>query len=506
MERYGIQPGDRVLSVANNRPDMMTLLLACLKTGAIFAPLASDLIPEHTLGLIENLEPSLIVAEADNAKLSAALAKKQQRDESADGCNCPVVLHLEDYRRGSTKTGLVEIESCGLSDEPVDILSKPDECAIIFSTSGSTGIPKGVMHSHASLDVLGNIITLSQMMGDPFWSQYSPGDKQLLWVPFRGVAGVMFAMSAATAGMVSVMVDAPASGPQDWAPLLEKHDIDHMLLFGSAMHELQQQMPERQFESVKSIVYGGSCLAPSLVQKSMRQFPNAQFQQGYGMTEILGISSLEPSRHVPASDDTSANDEALSSMASAGKPMAIAEVFIEDANREGSYAPPPPEAKGVGQICVKNPAMMMMGYWRNPEATAKTIIGEHVRTGDIGYFDEQGQLHVVDRMKHIIPTHRGFNVAPRDIEEVLYQHPSVAQAAVAGVPHPSGAGEMVAAWVSLKPGAAREGVSESMLVRHCKEAGLPDFQMPERITISDTPLPTQGNKLSRAKLRESVGA
>merc|ERR1719436_663757 len=119
----------------------------------------------------------------------------------------------------------------------------------------------------------------------------------------------------------------------------------------------------------------------------------------------------------------------------------------------------------------------MMGYYKNLEKTVDAMPdGKFVRTGDIGRFDEDGFLYVLGRVKDLIPTHRGFNVAPRDIEEVLYQHEQVGQAAVIGIPHPNGTGEMVVAWVTPKEGA--QGLTVEALKEHCKAADMPAWQFP----------------------------
>jgi len=192
-----------------------------------------------------------------------------------------------------------------------------------------------------------------------------------------------------------------------------------------------------------------------------------------------------------------ATAEDLHIMSSAGYPMC--DMFIEDMDRPGSGCPPPPEKKGVGQICAHCP-FMMSGYYKNPEKTKEARPdGKYMRTGDVGKIDENGRLFILGRVKDIIPTFRGFNVAPRDIEEVLYSHPAVAEAQVVGVTHSCGAGDMVVAWAHPKEGTS---ITADDMRAHCKDAGLPFFQMPEVFNVSSEPLPTNGSKLNKKALQD----
>jgi len=275
--------------------------------------------------------------------------------------------------------------------------------------------------------------------------------------------------------------------------LLEKHGVTSMLLFGAAMNQMLQELPGQKFPSLRKISYGGSCFPPTLVQQSMEQFCNAQFKQCYGMTEGFPIAMLPPSFHKRASEST---PEDLVKLSSAGQ--LAGDVFIEDMDRPGSGMPPAPEKKGVGQICVHS-VLQMSGYYKDPEKTKEAMPdGKYMRTGDVGKIGEDGLLYILGRVKDIIPTYRGFNVAPRDLEEILYTHPSVGQAQVVGMLHPCGAGDMVVAWASAKAGAS---VSPEELRSHCESAGLPSWQMPEVFNVSCESLPTNGSKLNKKALQ-----
>lgn len=469
--RQCILAGDLVVTVSENRPELVTLVLACLKVGATFVPLATDLRPSHYQVILEMYEPKLIIC--DQPQLVPFLR--------ADGRE-HLSLLLAPYRCGSN--ALKDMESSGC-DAPLETPPLSDVPAIIFSTSGSTGVPKGVVYSD---------IVMSKLC-EPRFLRNEPGDKNLLWVSMRGVGATVLMLSTLLEGVQQVMVDTYPSGPKQWAPLIDKHSITTNLLFGAAMNQFLQEMPDRQFPSLKGVMYGGSCFPVSLVQQSMEQFPNADFWQGYGMTEVLPISGLEPSDHKRRGEG-SAQD--LARMASAGRPSRGVEVFIEDMARPGSGAPPA-GGDGVGQICARSP-VIMKEYYKNPAKTAEAMPdGLFMRTGDLGKMDEDGFIHIMGRMKEIIPAFRGFNVAPRDIEEVLYTHPCVGEAAVVGILHPLGAGDLVVAWVTPK---SEMHVSADELRQHLDESGMPEWQTPELINVSCNPLPTMGSKIGRAELQE----
>eukprot|EP00933_Yihiella_yeosuensis_P000693 TRINITY_DN1010_c0_g1_i1.p1 TRINITY_DN1010_c0_g1~~TRINITY_DN1010_c0_g1_i1.p1 ORF type:complete len:401 (-),score=89.69 TRINITY_DN1010_c0_g1_i1:320-1438(-) len=262
------------------------------------------------------------------------------------------------------------------------------------------------------------------------------------------------------------------------------------------MDRMQRELFKQKFPSVKSVIYGGSCFSPSLVQASMEQFPNAEFVQGYGMTETKWISFLQSEFHKRKGHATT---EDLLRMSSVGRPVSSREdVFIEDLQQPFS-GNPPADGSGIGQICFK-PKVGMLGYFKNQEKTAEVWDGIAMRTGDVGKIDDEGFVYVLGRVKDIIPSSRGFNITPRDIEEVLYQHPAVGEAAVVGVYHPSGAGEAVVAFVSLKAGSELE-VSAEELSQHCVES-MPAWQMPDAIHVVREPLPKK-DKMDRKAMQGS---
>eukprot|EP00929_Paragymnodinium_shiwhaense_P013272 TRINITY_DN121134_c0_g1_i1.p1 TRINITY_DN121134_c0_g1~~TRINITY_DN121134_c0_g1_i1.p1 ORF type:complete len:676 (-),score=126.60 TRINITY_DN121134_c0_g1_i1:421-2448(-) len=475
MLEYCLQEGDFVVTIADNRPELLTLLLACMKIGAVFVPLATDLRFADCRKIVNTYEPKLVVSD-----------QKQYASFVLDGGRpCSTIL-LEAYRGSKSRLCEMEEEGSAAPLPPVVVNDKP---SLIFSTSGSTGLPKGVVYSRKLMAQLADMGRLGLGM-----IEGSAGDKNLLWVHFRGAGGTLVCLCAIVTGVQQIMVDVQPNGPDLWAPLIEKHGITTMLLFGAAMNQFVQELPHQKFPGVKLLTYGGSCFPPALVQKSMEQFPAAKFRQMYGMTEAFPIASLPFDKHKRASEGGPAD---LAIMSSAGIPSC--DVSIEDMDKPGSGLPPPPAKKGVGQVCAAC-TYMMSGYSKNPGKTEEALPdGKYMRTGDVGRLDEEGHLFILGRVKDIIPTYRGFNVAPRDIEEVMYSHPAVAEAQVVGLTHPCGAGDMVVAWAHAKTG---KTITATDMRQHCINAGLPAWQVPEVFNISSESLPKNGGKLNKKTLQD----
>lgn len=469
----GIGVGDRVATIVNNRPESVVLLLSCLKLGITFVPLAADLRPQDCWGMVARYEPSLIVCDQPQYAPFVRPGGGEYR-----------TLLLPPFE--AQGNALKDLMAEG-SDEALPVPDVPAGVpAVIFSTSGSTALPKGVMFSQADLACLADV---------PFGEE-EERTRHLMWAPMRGkFGGTLMLLRHLLQGALTVMVDTHPSGPQLWSELIDKHRLNSHLLFGATMHQTLQELPHRTFESVRNVIYAGSCFAPALVQRSMEQFPNAKFLQVYGMTEAGPLAMLTADCHKRAGE---ASQGDVRRMSSAGKVLSLASVFIEDLEQPGSGKPPPAGKEGVGQICARSP-VTMMGYYKNLEKTVEAMPdGKFVRTGDIGRFDEDGFLYVLGRVKDLIPTHRAFNVAPRDIEEVLYSHPGVAQACVVGVWHPCGAGEAVVAWARAK---ARTHLRAEELREHCAQSGLAKWQMPDAVHVSHEALPTTGGKVDAKALR-----
>jgi acyl-CoA synthetase (AMP-forming)/AMP-acid ligase II len=220
--------------------------------------------------------------------------------------------------------------------------------------------------------------------------------------------------------------------------------------------------------SLRLATYGGSPFPPELLRQCIQKFGNI-FAQGYGMTEALGGTFLMSADHV-------LNGERSRLLSSAGKEALCAEVRVVGGNGV------PLKAGEIGEIAIRG-KHVMMGYWRNPELTAQTLRGGWYHTGDMGYMDEDGYVFLVDRKADMIVT-GGENVYPKETEDILYEHPAVAMAAVVSA-RDENWGERVQAVIVLKDG---QSATEEELIAHCKER-LAGYKCPKAVAFWDA-LPT----------------
>ncbi|BBA36438.1 AMP-dependent synthetase and ligase [Methylocaldum marinum] len=347
-----------------------------------------------------------------------------------------------------------------------------DDAAVQIYTSGTTGQPKGVQLANYGF------FRLMQGMragGDP-WMSLNAADTVLLSLPQFHIGGLWWAVQAYAAGAAGVIVDTFVG----WRvlQLIEQHRITKVAMVPS-MIQLVLEEPscaETDLSSVKALLYGGSPISAPLMRRAMETFA-CDFFQIYGMTETGNMAvCLRPADHCP---------EGSPRMKSAGRPLPGVEVKIVDGH--GRLLP----AMRSGEICIKSPANML-GYWKNESATAQTLNSGWVRTGDVGYMDEDGYIYVCDRIKDMI-IYAGENLFPAEIEAVLSEHEAVAEVAVIGIPDPKW-GEIVKAFVVPR----QPGALEQRELIDFARSRMADFKVPKSITFVDAlPRNPSGKVLKR---------
>jgi long-chain acyl-CoA synthetase len=264
--------------------------------------------------------------------------------------------------------------------------------------------------------------------------------------------------------------------PAGWLELAQRHRVERTTLVPSMIQMLlAQPLEEADLSALAAVSSGASPLAADTRQEFEARVPGAVIYEGYGCTESASIISSNPlGARRPGS---------------VGRPIPGCEVAIRD--DEDRVLPPGQD----GEICVRSPGVLS-GYWQAPEATAAALADGWLRTGDIGHLDADGYLYVVDRKKDLI-IRGGFNVFPRDVEDVLLAHPAISQAGVVGRPD-ARLGEEVVAFASLRPGTTA-GTEE--LLAHAR-AHLAATKYPREIRIVPALPLTSVGKLDRKRLRE----
>jgi len=397
----GVGPGDRVACLTKLTADCVALVIGANKIGAVCMPVNWRLAPPEIDYIVDNGKAKLMMADAA-------------------------------FPYGKIQTFRTEEFSSWYGKFPArDPGHTPDldDTALQLYSSGTTGLPKGVELSHRNLKA-------SMVDATPLAIAYQgPPDVMLNALPTYHIAGVGVALLTASKGGMSVLY--PDFDPAKVVAAIAEHRITHSFLV-PAMIQFMLQVPgvaQADYSSLKGISYGASPISEKVLIEAMRTF-KCQFVQVYGLTETAGaITCLPPEDHDPEGPRKDL-------LRSAGKPMDGVELRVADASGGDC-------AEGeVGEVWIRT-AQNMKGYWANRKATADAFAGDWFRSGDAGYL-KGGYLFLHDRIKDMIVS-GGENIYPAEVENVLMQHPAVADGAVIGVPDERW-GESVKACVVLKPG------------------------------------------------------
>ncbi|UQE77137.1 AMP-binding protein [Gordonia sp. PP30] len=383
-----------------------------------------------------------------------------------------------DYRRVRTEGALdlAEIIAAGGGDDLPDPDLGSDDVAVLAYTSGTTGDPKGAMNTH------GNFAFNAQTYRD--WTGLEPGEGILGIAPLfhiTGLVGHIMAAMLIRAPLVlahrfdpAVMLDAI----REYRPVFT---IGAITAFG-ALAAAPGAGPD-DFASLRVLYSGGAPIAPAVGDR-LEQVFGTYIHNIYGLTE-----TNSPSHAVPLG--VRAPVDPVSGALSVGVP-----VFNTVVRVVGADGTDVPDGE-IGEFVTSGP-QVVPGYWNKPEATASSIPGGALHTGDVGFMDSDGWYYVVDRKKDMINA-SGYKVWPREVEDVLYTHPAVREAAVVGVPDEY-RGETVKAFVSLQPGAT---VDPAEIIEFCK-AQMAAYKYPRSVEIVEELPKTVTGKILRRQLRDEA--
>ncbi|GGU02339.1 class I adenylate-forming enzyme family protein [Streptomyces violascens] len=476
----GLVRGDRVALMLQNTPHFVIALLGAWKAGATVVPLN----PMYKSG-----EVAHVLKDSDAAALicSDRAWEDYLRDTAAASpvrivlTACELDLQTENDQRvlgfersavpGDTDD-LVGVARQGLGAPSGRELSGGDT-ALISYTSGTSGTPKGAMNTHRGITYNAE----RQRTGHPI----AEGSGYFALAPLFHITGMVCELAACIAN-AGTLILAYRFHPGVVLDAFAEHRPAYTVGPSTAFMALAATpgVTREHFASFEVISSGGAPLPPALVEKFREGF-GPYIRNGYGLTECTApCASVPPEKEAPV--------DPVSGTLSVGVPGPETVVRIVDL--EGNEVP----FGEQGEILVRGP-QVVPGYWRRPDATAEAFPDGELRTGDIGFMDRDGWLYVVDRMKDMINA-SGFKVWPREVEDVLYTHPAVREAAVVGIPD-AYRGESVKAYVSLRPGAEADPAE---LAAYCKER-LAAYKYPREVEIlAELPKTTSG-KILRRELR-----
>jgi long-chain acyl-CoA synthetase len=485
LQQAGVKKGDRVAIAMRNLPEWPAALFGCLLVGGVATLLNAWWTgPELEYGL-------------NDSGAKVAIVDRERLERIAEHLhNCPALerIFVSREREEVTHPKVVKLESIIgevnfwrlLPDRPLpNVPLDPEDDATILYTSGTTGKPKGAVgtHRNSCTSVLIRTYSLARSYlrrGEPVPAPdpNAPQKSALLVVPLFHVTGCQASMIPlmATGGKLVLMHKWDAELAMQ---LIERERITAAGGVPTIAWQLLEHpaLSKYDLSSLEGIAYGGAPAAAELVRKLKEKFPASAPATGWGMTEVSGAFTAHQS------EDYELRPE------SCGPPIPVGDMKIVDAN--GHELP----AGGVGELWVKGPNVVR-GYWRNPQATAETFIDGWLRTGDIARLDEEGFCYILDRAKDML-IRGGENIYCIEVENVLYEHPAVVDAAVVAIPHHT-LGEEPGAVVTLKPGMH---ASEDEL-RGLVAERLAAFKVPVKVLFSTDMLPRNATgKILKGELK-----
>jgi long-chain acyl-CoA synthetase len=458
LESHGIKRGDRVLVLMLNSPDVMSAFTAVWKIGATIIPITP---------MWNAREVRYVLA--DSGAVAAITSPELAARVKEASSELPAFRQILVIGETNNVEGALDIKPGIAAAEPQTTLVDcgPDELALLLYTSGTTGNPKGVMLSHENLlFITDSVYQLNAHLGQI---------RSLLTLPLSHIYGVLVMNLGARMGSISSILRHFDAGRV--LETIEKFRVERFAVVPTMLTFLINH-PEREkydVSSLQQVSSGGAALSEAVRQEFARLF-DCRVAQGYGLSESAGaLTGYHP-------DDQYR-------VGSVGPALPGIEMCVQD------FAAQMLPAGEVGELCARGPHIMR-GYLNQEQATRETIIDGWLHTGDIGYLDADGYVYITDRKKDLV-IKGGENISPREIEEGVYTHPAIAEAAVFGVPDPVYDENLVAA-VVLRAG---QTLTEVELKEYLGQY-VTKFKVPARIYFYDVLPKNPSGKILKRKLRE----
>jgi acyl-CoA synthetase (AMP-forming)/AMP-acid ligase II len=465
----GLAKGDRIALLSKNAPELALLYFAASRVGVVPVPLSYRLAPAEWAYIVRDAGARLLIAQGALAEALAAV-----RDELSSVKRFVVL--------GAELAGWEPFEAFvggAPATAPDRDVSEDDDLYQMY-TSGTTGRPKGAILTQRAVNA--QLHQLVLVFGG------GVGDRALIVAPLYHAAAAMMSFSTVqTGGTLYLQEDFV---PAEVIRALSEERIRVALLVPAMIQFCLVAVPdaaERRYEDLELVIYGASPIAEQTLRRAIEVF-RCDFLQAYGMTETTAVATFllpQDHRHALAGE--------AELLLSAGRPVVGAELRVVDAEDR------PVPAGTAGEIIVRGP-QLMRGYWNLEDATREALRGGWMHTGDAGTLDARGYVFIQDRVKDMIVS-GGENVYPREVEDVLFQHPAVADAAVIGVPDEQW-GEAVKAIVVCREG---RDVTAEALLEFCK-GRLGGFKRPRSLDFVDALPRNPSGKVLKKDLREPYWA
>jgi acyl-CoA synthetase (AMP-forming)/AMP-acid ligase II len=461
----GADPGSRVVYLGRESEHYYILLFACAKAGTVLVPVNRRLTAPEVEHVLRDSGARLVFVEPRYVPVVERATKHLPVVPTA----IPVI---------ATADGGADFAEWAADASAADLgrTSGPDDVLVQMYTSGTTGLPKGVVLAHRSFFQVRNALAAAGLD----WIDWREGDVSLIGVPGFHIGGLWWALQGFNAGITNVALRA-FTGAEALARI-QGHRVSVACLVPAMLRLMltDRSVTTADFASLRKVVYGGSPIDETLLEQCLKRI-GCEFAQIYGLTESGNTAvCLPPAEHVMGGPR----------MRAAGRPYPGFAVEIRD-NAGKRLA-----TRETGEVWIRTPAHMVE-YWGLPEATAQTLVDGWLGTGDAGYLDDDGFLFICDRIKDTIIV-AGENVYPAEIERVLAEHDAVVEAAVVGIPDKRW-GEAVHAFVVL---ASDAKASPRDLVRF-QRGRLANFKIPTSYAYLEKLPRNASGKILRRELRDA---
>ncbi|MEN8243469.1 MAG: long-chain fatty acid--CoA ligase [Thermodesulfobacteriota bacterium] len=459
LKSLGIGRSDKVALLMTNCNQMIECYCAICKLGAVAVPLNFRLAGPEIAYQIDNSDACLLIFGQSFLDLVHSVSDQFANIE-AQIC----VGGSEDEKTRNYEDFLSSFES----SEPL-VPIEDDDPAFILYTSGTTGKPKGAVMTHKNL-LLNALITTLEIPGTPY-------ERCLCSVPLFHAGGLSTFLKILLVGGTFIITD--QFDPVETLDLIEREQVSYLLLVPAMWIQLLEtpEIVDYDTSSLKRALTAASIMPVSVKSKILEYFPNARLSDSFGQTEMGPVATtLKP-------------EDVLRKKGSVGRPCITVETRIVDTHDNDV-----PQGQ-VGEIIYRGPTVMKE-YYKNPQATTEAMRNGWFHSGDLVKADEEGFIYVVDRLKDIIIS-GGENIYAVEVEETLYSHPAVLEAAVIGVPDPKWE-EAVKAIVVLKEGYQ---ATEPEIIEHCRQ-NLASYKKPKSVVFVDSLPKNATGKVLKFKLRE----
>jgi long-chain acyl-CoA synthetase len=482
--RYGVGRGDRVAVLSANNPQWCLTFWGTVDMGAILVGLNGWWKADEILyGLRDSGSRVLVADRGRIARILDSLADLPDLEHVFLADCSPADVGLADDPRVQPFDVLLADPSDDLPTETID----EDDPAVIFYTSGTTGRPKGAVSTQRSMIAnLQNTLyygfsTAVRQGIDPMGNTGGNPPAALLTSPLFHVSGCHSGLVVGMMAGIKLVIPVGKFEPEKAMQLIQDEKVTTWSSVPTMVWRVVEHPDRHRYDlsSVQSVGYGGSPTASEMQRRVRETFPNVRsLGNAYGLTESSSVATINSGEDMQARPD------------SVGRPMPVVDVKVVDPLDQEV------PAGGKGEVWIRGP-IVMPGYWNRPDATAETITPDGwLRTGDIGYVDDEGFLFITDRAKDMI-IRGGENVYCVEIENRLVEHPAVADAAVIGVPHPT-LGEEVKAVIEVADG---EEITPDEVKLWVAEK-LADFKVPAYVEFRREKLPRNASgKLLKNVLR-----